>query len=103
MRAQVTGGFLSSVVAASALLLWLEPSRNWFDGVPASPDRAAGGGSTTQRASWPPPPPEQPAESPAPPTVSGPRPHQGFGTTPTPAVQGGASRPARRPAAVMWA
>ena len=35
----VTGGFLSSLVAASALLLWLEPSRNWFDGIPA-PTRA---------------------------------------------------------------
>ncbi|MDF1605116.1 hypothetical protein [Nocardioides sp. YIM 152315] len=28
----VTGGFLSSLVAASAAILWLQPSRSWFDG-----------------------------------------------------------------------
>ncbi len=57
----VTGGFLSSVVAASALLLWLEPARNWFDGVPAppSPERAAAG--------WPPPTPQSPEPPPSPP------------------------------------
>jgi hypothetical protein len=29
----VTGGFVSSVVAASAAMLWLQPARDWFDGV----------------------------------------------------------------------
>jgi hypothetical protein len=88
-----TGGFLSTVVAMSVLLLWLEPSRNWFDGVrPASaPDRAAAG--------WPPPPPETPPPAPPAPT-SAPRPHQGFGT---PAASPAAGRAERRPAAVMWA
>jgi hypothetical protein len=37
----VTGGFVSSVVAASAVMLWLQPARDWFDGVtrpaPAAP------------------------------------------------------------------
>jgi hypothetical protein len=88
-----TGGFLSTVVAMSVLLLWLEPSRNWFDGVrPASaPGRASAG--------WPPPPPETPPSAPPAP-ASTPRPHQGFGT---PAASPPAGRPERRPAAVMWA
>ncbi len=29
----VTGGFVSSVVAAASVMLWLQPSRDWFDGV----------------------------------------------------------------------
>ncbi|MGH3307908.1 MAG: hypothetical protein ACRDOX_09475 [Nocardioides sp.] len=96
-----TGGFLSTVVAVSTLLLWLEPSRNWFDGVrpTAAPERAATG--------WPPPPPQSPPSGPsAPPEqAQAPRPHQGFGTpAASPAPPGvGASRPERRPAAVMWA
>ena len=29
----VTGGFLSSVVAAASVMLWFQPSRDWFNGV----------------------------------------------------------------------
>ncbi len=94
----VSGGFLSSLVAASALLLWLEPARNWFDGIPsARPSERASGG-------WPPPlstPPSEPSTPPAQAPVTGPRPHVGFGTTAAPAGVG--ARPERRPAAVMWA
>ena len=96
----VTGGFLSSLVAASALLLWLEPARNWFDGKPARPARP-------ERAptGWPPPPPEAPEDRPPPPPApapaSAPRPHQGFGTPDARAAV--PDRPVRRPAAVMWA
>jgi hypothetical protein len=92
----VTGGFLSSLVAASALLLWLEPARNWFDGIPprsAAPERAA---TDRRSADRPPPDTGPPAQSPA----SGPRPHQGFGT---PASHAVVEQPKRRPAAVMWA
>jgi hypothetical protein len=103
LTGMVTGGFLSSLVAASALLLWLEPSRNWFDGVPAA-DSSGRGGTTTQRGTWPPPLPPTPAEPPAQPTVSGPPPHQGFGTAPIgPVVPARTRRPERRPAAVLWA
>jgi hypothetical protein len=94
----VTGGFLSSVVAASALLLWLEPSRNWFDGVPArqAPERAAAGQQ--------PPPPQAPVPPPAREETpsTGPGPHQGFGT-PAAAAATRTGPPARRPVAVMWA
>ena len=43
----ITGGFMSSLVAAASLLLWLQPARNWFNGkpAPAVPD---------QRVAWPP-------------------------------------------------
>ena len=33
----VIGGFLSSLVAVAAVMLWLAPSRDWFDGVAPSP------------------------------------------------------------------
>ena len=29
----VSGGFLSSLVAAASVMLWLQPARDWFDGV----------------------------------------------------------------------
>jgi hypothetical protein len=91
----VTGGFLSSVVAASTLLLWLEPSRNWFDGVPPRPEAEATP-SGERRTGWPPPAPTTP------PRPSAARPHQGFGTAPAP-VAAVHLRPERRPAAVVWA
>jgi hypothetical protein len=97
----VSGGFLSSVVAASALLLWLEPSRNWFDGVPSreTPERSP--------AAWPPPPPQTPPSGPSAPAAQeapapAPKPHQGFGA-PAASSPVGAGQPERRPAAVMWA
>ena len=96
-----TGGFLSTVVAVSTLLLWLEPSRNWFDGVRprAAPERASTG--------WPPPPQPPPSRPSAPPPeqAPAPRPHQGFGTPAASAAPSavGVGRPERRPVAVMWA
>ena len=39
-----TGGFLTSLVVAATVLLWLGPSRAWFDGTPlpgAGPPRLA--------------------------------------------------------------
>jgi hypothetical protein len=100
LTGMVTGGFLSSVVAASALLLWLEPSRNWFDGVrpPTAPERSADGRQTSSPQASPPPP--TPREQ-TPPTAPGP--HPGFGTAPAVPVPVGTRPPERRPAAVMWA
>lgn len=37
----VTGGFITSVVAASAAILWLQPARSWFDGTPPPERRTA--------------------------------------------------------------
>ena len=33
------GAFLSSMVAVAAALLWTKPSRDWFDGIAATPPR----------------------------------------------------------------
>lgn len=46
----VTGGFVSSVVAAAALMLWLQPSRDWFRGPTAA---APGVGALAPRMSAP--------------------------------------------------
>lgn len=37
----VAGGFMSSIVAAAAVMLWFQPARDWFDGVPASASSAS--------------------------------------------------------------
>ncbi len=71
----VTGGFITSVVAASAAILWLQPARSWFNGEPPPERRTA------------------PAPAPAPASASAPNP------APTPLVAGSAARPP----AVLWA
>lgn len=68
----VAGGFLSSLVAASAVMLWLEPSRDWFDGKPAKPP------PEPERRT-----PDGPAPPAPPPTRTSPRPHEGFGSVST--------------------
>ena len=115
----VAGGFLSSLVAASAVLLWLEPSRDWFDGRsarerPEPERRPAGRHERPEGRSAPPGAPT------GPPAVSGPRPHEGFGAVPTPSGPHGPTGPAwpgqqaphghgtqppapERPSSVLWA
>ncbi|WP_133058995.1 MULTISPECIES: hypothetical protein [unclassified Nocardioides] len=79
LTGMVTGGFVSSVVAASAAMLWLQPSRDWFNGVnrpaPAS------------------------TRSVAPPSTSAPVPGVPAAAWPAPPV----SAPLARPGAVVWA
>lgn len=41
LTGMVTGGFVSSVVAASAVMLWLQPARDWFDGITRQPAATA--------------------------------------------------------------
>lgn len=106
-----TGGFLTSLVAAASVLLWIGPSGAWFRGEPTErpvrrdqPDRPT-------RPTWPPayPPREDPPEAaeapesratpaatqqPGPATVP-------FGQPPPPAA--GPSEPVRRPDALVWA
>ena len=103
----VTGGFLSSVVAAAAVMLWFQPSRDWFNGVvreerptPASA-RATGSGL-----------PDGDAGPVPPPRVPEPRAFPGFGTPPDPSAApdeplpwgaAPATDPTSRPPAVLWA
>ena len=81
-----TGGFVSSLVAVSALMLWLQPARNWFEGRPApTPPVAAPVASPAEPPVEPPPAPTEPVPWPTP-----------YGTRPP------APRRARPPA-VVWA
>ena len=41
LAGMATGGFVTSIVAASAAILWLQPARAWFDGRPLPEPRAA--------------------------------------------------------------
>lgn len=66
----LSGGFLSSVVAAAIVMLWFQPSRDWFDGV-------------TREA--------RPAPAPAPTVPAGPTGETGATGA---SVAGGAGRPA---------
>lgn len=92
----VAGGFLSSLVAAAAAMLWLSPSREWFDGRTA-PEGARDPGSPDFRGARPPAPT-------GPPTYSPPPSRTPFGQPPV--VQGRYAEPAtptrvdRRPDAV---
>ncbi len=98
LSGMTVGGFLSSVVAASAVMLWFQPSRDWFDGI-------------TREAA-----PSTPRAATAPP-ATGPRSFPGFGSLPGAPGRGDASRdvpfppdaaepegsPAVRPTVVTWA
>ncbi len=70
----VTGGFMSSVVVASAIMLWFQPSRDWFNGVTREPK----------------PRPEPTPEAPLVPRTSEPRSFPGFGSAPVAGAQPGA-------------
>ena len=63
-----TGGFVSSLVAVSALMLWLQPARNWFAGrpPPAPPALPAPAPAMAQFAETPPPAPTEPVPWPTP-------------------------------------
>ena len=114
----VTGGFLSSLVAASAFLLWLPPARDWFAGrepvrrAPLGPDptrspssdpsRGSSGGTSERPAR------DRPTHRAA--AGDGLRhrragPSAGAGpTTPAPTARAGVWTPAStRPSTVIWA
>lgn len=83
LTGMVTGGFVTSVIAASAAILWLQPARAWFDGT-TPPER--------KPAPVPPPVPVQsPAQAPGPAAATTP-----YGAAPYPHAS-------ERPRAVLWA
>lgn len=97
----VTWGMISSVVLAAMVMLWMQPARNWFKGLPlpepptrarraAQHDRTGGGGAPYSGASGSP--------------SDGPAPYRGYGTTATLAASGGMSPQVdRRPPTVLGA
>jgi hypothetical protein len=87
----VTGGFVSSVVAASAVMLWLQPARDWFDGV-TRPASTGGSGPAARKA--------------ASPTAAATSPFDRGATTALPPAVWPDPHPAtstKRPATVVWA
>lgn len=84
LAGMVTGGFAPAVVAASALMLWLQPARDWFSGV-----QTPAAGAPPVR------PPAMPVTS-APPSVT----HSPVGTPPAEAAPYAG---APRPSGVIWA
>lgn len=82
-----TGGFVSSLVAVSAAMLWLQPARNWFAGrpPPTPPARPTPEPPVAPLAGTPPPAPTEPVPWPTP-----------YGTRQ-------AARQPARPPAVVWA
>lgn len=86
------GGFFSALIAASSLILWSQPARDWFDGR-VRPSEPPAGQPVARPA----------AQSPAPPapspTPSAPAAYPNFGV-PHPAAR---PAPMRRPEPVVWA
>jgi hypothetical protein len=70
----VAGGFLSSMVAVAAVLLWSRPARDWFDGVPPAPRQPPTGT-------------EDPASPPHTGTPGTPPLWQGYGAAPRPPLR----------------
>ena len=102
------GGVFAPVVAVSVVMLWLQPARDWFDGIAQKPPRET---PRPEPAAWrtqpPAQPPAQPPSYPVVPPASEPRPYAGFGTAPTPyagpVAPTGPAASTRRPGAVAWA
>ncbi|MDO9497946.1 MAG: hypothetical protein Q7J48_19740 [Nocardioides sp.] len=106
------GGFLSAVVAAATVMLWFQPSRDWFDGVvrrPAVEEAQSTAQSTAQSnaGSTAGTTPERTVEPSLPPPSSEPRPMAGFGAAPVgyapPVAAAPLGQPAARPARLLWA
>ncbi len=103
----VTGGFLSSIVVACALLLWLPPARDWFAGRAApSPPQPRAFETLTPRAPGASGPSSAPTAPHAPPPPTGPQPMAGFGApvpTHPPRPVPRALPLSGRPPPVLWA
>ena len=90
----VPAGFAAALVAAAVAMLWVQPTRSWFDGVepPAAAPRSGAVGAPPPSASYPPPQPSA-AETPAvPPPPSG-APAPSSWTLPAPGAPTGPPQP----------
>jgi hypothetical protein len=93
-----TGGFLTSLVAASAMLLWVGPSRAWLDRTPLPDPSGPRRPEERTTPTWPPSTPSAPPHRDAPPPHT--RPYGAPPPTGPPVVP---AVPDRRPDAVVWA
>lgn len=78
----VAGGFMSTVVAVAALMLWTPPARDWFDGRQRERTAALTGGTPTPPTVPPAVPPAPSDQEPPPGEGAEPRAVSGFGTPP---------------------
>jgi hypothetical protein len=93
----VAGGFFSALVAASSMILWSQPARDWFDGVARQPREAAPAGTPVSPPVSPSPDaPQAPTQAPVLP------PYPQFGTPQAPLPQAPPA-PMRRPDPILWA
>lgn len=112
----VAGGFLSSLVAGAAVLLWMEPARDWFAGRPARTPPRPEQAPRPRPGPAPSPPDAAPRGAPPTPTApppAGPGPTHGFGSVPPDPAARAATWPVpppgvplgrpRRPDTVVWA
>lgn len=98
----VVGGFIAAMVAVAAVMLWLQPARDWYDGRAPRPPAPR---PEPQRVAPPEAGPTAALPTSAPPSAE-PRPYAGFGTAAAPQPPypyGAPPPPARRPGAVLWA
>lgn len=99
-----TGGFLTSLVAVSTMLLWLTPSRAWLDRTPVPTRPGPGPRGVTSEAPDPPRPAEASSDRSSPgPAPSAPPPHAGTFGAPAPLVAPPSTAPGRRPDSLLWA
>jgi len=93
------GAFLSSMVAVATALLWTKPSRDWFDGIAATPPRPSrphAPGSAERSGGWPPGP--STASPPSGPSTSLPPPQGSPYPLPPPPGMPPMATPSQRPA-----
>jgi hypothetical protein len=98
----LTADFLAPVVVMASVMLWMQPSRDWFNGVtpPPRPEPAEREAAPSSPVGAP------PAYPPIGAGPSGePRPFAGFGTAAAPAPYAFPAQPTpdRRPSALVWA
>lgn len=89
------GGFMSTIVAVAAIMLWTPPARDWFDGRQRERVDAVSGGPGARADAPPARPVAPPTPSDPPPTAETPEPRavSGFGTPTLPEAAAGASAP----------
>lgn len=99
------GGFWSTLAAVAVVLLWMSPTRDWFDGVSPTKREALDNSDPDQKSYVAPTPPETPTDTTSTSTITGParlseqQPPPWTGAIAQPAK----AAPARRPGAVMAA
>lgn len=103
LTGMVTDGFVPAVVAASAAMLWLQPSRDWFRDGPSSLGTSSTPGSAGSAGPAPAPRPDPAPSAPSSRTPAPPVAPAAQVTAAPPAYPTQVARASARPPAVVWA